>query len=111
VWRITDFARISNSPHKRYEYNPRGLVVIESKDDACKRGVSSPDRAEALMLAFANMTLPLVTFYEKQFRYERERELALSQGRKPPDPPENKLLKVYLESRDYYRRFREGLES
>jgi phage terminase large subunit len=31
----------------------RGLVEIESKDQARKRGVKSPDRAEALMLAFA----------------------------------------------------------
>lgn len=36
----------------KYE-TPRGLVQIESKDDARKRGVKSPDEAEALMLAFA----------------------------------------------------------
>src|SRR4030095_9483383 len=29
---------------------PRGLVQIESKEDARKRGVKSPDEAEALML-------------------------------------------------------------
>lgn len=38
----------------RYKHNARGQVVIESKDDAKKRGVSSPDRAEAVMLAFAS---------------------------------------------------------
>ena len=37
----------------RYQHNARGQVVIESKDEARKRGVRSPDRAEALMLAFA----------------------------------------------------------
>lgn len=37
----------------RYKPNERGQTVIESKEDAVKRGVKSPDRAEALMLAFA----------------------------------------------------------
>lgn len=32
---------------------PHGTVRIESKDDMKKRGLQSPDRAEALMLAFA----------------------------------------------------------
>lgn len=37
----------------RYELTPRGQVAIESKEKMAKRGVKSPDRAEALMLAFA----------------------------------------------------------
>jgi hypothetical protein len=36
----------------KYE-QPRGVVTIEKKEDARKRGVKSPDRAEAWMLAFA----------------------------------------------------------
>lgn len=36
-----------------YGHDRRGRVKIESKDDAARRGVKSPDRAEALMLAFA----------------------------------------------------------
>lgn len=36
-----------------YKHDPKGRVVIESKEDARKRGVKSPDRAEAIMLAFA----------------------------------------------------------
>lgn len=36
----------------RYDHDSRGRVRIESKEDARKRGVKSPDRAEALMLAF-----------------------------------------------------------
>jgi phage terminase large subunit len=39
----------------RYQVNPRGQVVIESKDDLRKRGVKSPDLAEAVMLAFAEV--------------------------------------------------------
>src|ERR1700758_3874899 len=37
----------------RYRHNSRGQIVIESKEEARKRGVKSPDRAEAVMLAFA----------------------------------------------------------
>jgi len=37
----------------RFKSNARGQTVIESKEDAAKRGVKSPDRAEAVMLAFA----------------------------------------------------------
>jgi len=37
----------------RYELTPRGQIAIESKEKMAKRGVNSPDRAEALMLAFA----------------------------------------------------------
>jgi phage terminase large subunit len=37
----------------RYSHNSRGQVVIESKEDAHGRGVRSPYRAEAVMLAFA----------------------------------------------------------
>jgi hypothetical protein len=36
----------------RYKHNSRGQVEIESKDDAKKRGVKSPDRAEGLILAY-----------------------------------------------------------
>lgn len=37
----------------RYKHNSRGQILIESKEDALKRGVKSPDRAESIMLAFA----------------------------------------------------------
>jgi hypothetical protein len=36
----------------RYKYDSRGRLQIESKDESRKRGVSSPDRAEALMHAY-----------------------------------------------------------
>lgn len=39
-----------------YGENSRGRTYIESKDDARKRGVRSPDRAEADVLAFAKIT-------------------------------------------------------
>lgn len=34
----------------RYKFNSRGQILIESKDDMKKRGLPSPDRADALML-------------------------------------------------------------
>ncbi len=37
----------------RFEYTSRGQIKIESKDDMAARGVSSPDRADALAIAFA----------------------------------------------------------
>jgi hypothetical protein len=37
----------------RYRHDARGRVVIEGNEEARKRGVPSPDRAEALMLCYA----------------------------------------------------------
>ena len=37
---------------RRYSFNSLGQVVIESKDEMRRRGVPSPDKANALMLAF-----------------------------------------------------------
>ena len=45
----------------RFEYTSRGQIKIESKDDMAKRGMPSPDRADALMLAYAAHTSKLVT--------------------------------------------------
>jgi phage FluMu gp28-like protein len=49
-----DAKLISQLSSLRYDYNSRGLVQIESKVAMARRGVRSPDRAEALMLAFAS---------------------------------------------------------
>lgn len=51
---ITDKA-LSQLASIKYSHNSRGQVVIESKDEARKRGVKSPDYAESVMLAFANV--------------------------------------------------------
>lgn len=47
-----DEGLISQLAGIRYGYDSRGRVVIESKDSIHRRGGKSPDRAEALMLAF-----------------------------------------------------------
>jgi hypothetical protein len=38
----------------RFEYDSRGRIKIESKDDMRKRGMPSPDHADAVMLAVAH---------------------------------------------------------
>ena len=49
---LTDRKTIAQLAGIRYEHDKRGRILIESKDDARKRGVKSPDRAEAVVLAF-----------------------------------------------------------
>jgi hypothetical protein len=65
---LTDERTIAQLAAILHEHDARGRVVIENKEDARKRGVKSPDRAEALMLAFAQPVLgwTLVTFDEAE---------------------------------------------
>jgi len=42
----------------KYKFTSRGQIQIESKDEMKKRGLSSPDRGDALMLAFADVKRP-----------------------------------------------------
>jgi hypothetical protein len=53
VAELTDEQTIAQLASIRYSYNSRGQIVIESKEQAKKRGIKSPDRADALVLAFA----------------------------------------------------------
>jgi len=59
---ITDDRMLGQLVALRYEITPRGQVKLESKDDMARRGVPSPDRADALALAFADSDrqIPLV---------------------------------------------------
>jgi phage terminase large subunit len=65
---LTDERAIAQLAGIRYGHNSRGQIVIESKDEARKRGVKSPDRAEALMLAFAEMepTYGLLEYWRQE---------------------------------------------
>jgi hypothetical protein len=47
-----------------YRHTSRGQIEIESKPEARKRGVKSPDRAEAVMLAFARPATVQMLFSE-----------------------------------------------
>lgn len=60
---LGDEIAISQLAGIRYRHNPRGQIQIESKEEARKRGVKSPDRAEAVMLAFANRTPGIIEYY------------------------------------------------
>jgi hypothetical protein len=46
-----------------YRPTPNGRTEIESKEDARKRGQSSPDRAEALVMAFCKVVPREQTYY------------------------------------------------
>ena len=50
---LTDAATIGQLAGIRYEFDAQGRIRIESKEKARERGVRSPDRADALMLALS----------------------------------------------------------
>lgn len=52
---LTDELTIAQLVGIRYRYDSKGRLEIESKEDARRRGVKSPDRAEAVILAFAKL--------------------------------------------------------
>jgi len=54
-----------------YEIDAQGRIKIESKDKARERGVSSPDRAEALMLALGKVP-PEYAFYPVTSAWQRQ---------------------------------------
>jgi phage terminase large subunit len=62
---LTDARTIGQLAGIRYKHNARGQVEIESKDDARKRGVKSPDRAEAVMLTFARPAVGQLLFADE----------------------------------------------
>lgn len=49
-----DEALVGELTVPRYKFNSNGKLQIESKDEMKRRGVKSPDRAESLILTFAN---------------------------------------------------------
>lgn len=55
---LKDEVTISQLASIQYDHDSRGRIRIESKEDARKRGVKSPDRAESVVLAFANVPKP-----------------------------------------------------
>ena len=63
-----DFYELANI---KYKFNSTGKLQIESKEDMKKRGLESPDIADALMLTFASkgiinmpkQSMPLAAYY------------------------------------------------
>lgn len=60
----------------RYAYTSRGQLVIESKDDMRKRGMPSPDSADAVMLAMARVNLPDQRTYDVDDLLDEDDDLA-----------------------------------
>ena len=59
----------------KYKYNSRGQIQIESKEDLKKRGLKSPDRADALCLAFMpDNSSGLLDYYKEQHGTNNIRE-------------------------------------
>jgi hypothetical protein len=76
----------------RWKSNLRGKIVIESKDELKKRGIKSPDRAEAVMLAFADRKPGISRYYQEQSeaRAAREKDPTL-----PEPAPDTTLQEEY----------------
>jgi hypothetical protein len=62
----------------RYKFTSRGQIQIESKDDMRKRGLPSPDRADAVMLAKAHVRLSGEPVEPDEFEELDDRGYAIS---------------------------------
>jgi hypothetical protein len=107
---LTDELALMQLASIRYEINPRGLIEIDSKDNLRKRGIKSPDRAEAIMLAFADRTPGIMRYYQEMAE-------AAAMGNRPPDNPPppsvegdddepGDLMKIYLNERERLAKLR-----
>jgi hypothetical protein len=54
-----------------YELDSHGRLKIESKESARARGVPSPDRADALMLALCRLPWKIEILTTRDFNYSR----------------------------------------
>jgi hypothetical protein len=95
----------------RYSHNSRGQVVIESKEQARERGVKPPDRAEALMLAFADRTSGVFHYYKAEA--ERAAAYRPANNPRPPleemeDDEDGDIMGIYLKERAGLANLRRG---
>lgn len=77
---LNDEETIQQLASIRYKEDDRGRIAIERKEEAKKRGVKSPDRAEALILALGNTEPSILKFYR-----DEARRVAKSEGLLSPD--------------------------
>jgi len=61
---------ISQLSNIKYKINSRGQIQIESKEDMKKRGLPSPDRADALALTFGRMPIRGKVVYRVEDDYQ-----------------------------------------
>jgi hypothetical protein len=81
---LNDELAISQLSSIKWKANLRGLTQIESKDDMAKRGVGSPDRAEAIMLAFADRTPNFLQYIRLRVKHEQAVDKAQAEGKPAP---------------------------
>ena len=55
-----DSELINELSQPKYQYKENGKMKIESKEDMKKRGIKSPNKADALMLCFATSGAPII---------------------------------------------------
>ena len=73
----------------KYRPNSRGQIVIESKEDLRKRGMPSPDRADALAMAFASWDVSWMAVYGT------EEPTASNVGQAPAQEAPNPWMDTY----------------
>jgi len=86
---LLDEKTIGQLAGMRFKQNARGQTEIESKDAAFKRGVHSPDRAEAVLLAFAerNRSYSALEYYKGVMNSMDKAQAALMMKPSMPDKP------------------------
>jgi len=89
---LTDELMISQLASIRWKSNLHGKIVIESKDEMKKRGIKSPDRAEALMLAFADRTPGIARYVQELAEQAAARRLDPTL---PEPKPDTALRDIY----------------
>jgi hypothetical protein len=94
---LNDELAISQLASIKWKANLRGLTQIESKDEMAKRGVGSPDRAEAIMLAFADRTPGIFAYVKQKAQHQQAVENAIREGRPMPTEPDDaeELINAY----------------
>jgi hypothetical protein len=78
-----DDALITQLSTRKYHITSRGKIALERKEDMKKRGLRSPDRADAVVLAFANMGNSWMDFLSSE--HERSKREAEEQKNQQPD--------------------------
>jgi hypothetical protein len=94
---LNDELAISQLSSIKWKANLRGLTQIESKDEMAKRGIGSPDRAEAIMLAFADLTPGILAYVRQKAQRQQTVESAIHEGRPIPEEPDDayELIDAY----------------
>jgi len=87
---LTDETTMAQLASLQYEINSQGRIKIESKEKAGVRGVASPDRAEALMLALGKP-------FERRLPDYMLRDLAADQHQMGDSP---EVIADHLEASD-----------